>query len=167
MPEYSFSQQVERLLALGLPELFGLGARQFQARIDSLAAHVPLARLAGAGQFRFLLVLQGKCLPVRELLSRVDRRGHRAIERLHPLTAERHRTPLTIEEGLTALIHDPEYLQPNHCFMLLGSRAGDKRVPAVWLSGPTPRLGWCWEGNPHSWLGFASCAYRSPGVMLA
>ncbi|MGQ0669203.1 MAG: DUF5701 family protein [Actinomycetota bacterium] len=20
-----------------------------------------------------------------------------------------------------------------------------------------PRLGWCWAGNPHTWLGSASC----------
>lgn len=82
------------------------------------------------------------------------------------LTAE-GRSPLTIEEGVAVLTQYPEFLQPNRCFMTLGSRGGDKRVPALWLSGKHPKLGWCWEGNPHSWLGFASCRARSPGAMVS
>jgi hypothetical protein len=38
--------------------------------------------------------------------------------------------------------------------------AGDRRVPALWISGGAPKLGWCWAGNPHTWLGSASCATR-------
>lgn len=76
------------------------------------------------------------------------------------------RTPLMIEEGVALLTQYPEFLQPNHCFMMLGSRGDDKRVPALWLSGKQPKLGWCWEGNPHTWLGFASCGGRSPGVAI-
>jgi hypothetical protein len=76
------------------------------------------------------------------------------------------RTPLTIEEGIAVLTQYPEFLQPRRCFMMLGSRGDDKRVPALWLSGRQPKLGWCWEGNPHTWLGFASCGGRSPGVAL-
>lgn len=76
------------------------------------------------------------------------------------------RSPLTIEEGVAVLTQYPEFLQPNRCFMMLGSRGGDKRVPALWLSGRTPKLGWCWEGNPHSWLGFASCRARSPAAEI-
>ncbi|SFU55161.1 hypothetical protein SAMN05216350_102527 [Polaromonas sp. YR568] len=76
------------------------------------------------------------------------------------------RMPLTIEEGVALLTQYPEFLQPNHCFMMLGSRGDDKRVPALWLSGKQPKLGWCWEGNPHTWLGFASCSGRSPGVAI-
>ncbi len=74
------------------------------------------------------------------------------------------RTPLMIEEGIALLTQYPGFLQPNRCFMMLGSRGDDKRVPALWLSGKQPKLGWCWEGNPHTWLGFASCGGRSPGV---
>lgn len=78
--------------------------------------------------------------------------------------AEQGRSPLTIEEGTCLLLQWPHFLKPNHCFMMLGSRCGDRRVPAWWLSGRSPRLGWCWEGNPHTWLGFASCLRRSPAV---
>lgn len=80
--------------------------------------------------------------------------------------AEEGRTPLTIEEGVALLTQHPGFLQPGRCFMMLGSRGDDKRVPALWLSGKQPKLGWCWEGNPHTWLGFASCGSRSPGVAL-
>jgi hypothetical protein len=76
------------------------------------------------------------------------------------------RFPLTIEEGVALVTQYPEFLQPNRCFMMLGSRGSDKRVPALWLSAKHPKLGWCWEGNPHTWLGFASCRARSPAVML-
>lgn len=74
------------------------------------------------------------------------------------------RSPLTIEEGIALLTHYPDFLQPNNCFMLLGSRCGDKRVPAFWLSEGRPKLGWCWAGNPHTWLGSASGGGRSDGV---
>ena len=72
----------------------------------------------------------------------------------------RGRSPLTIAEGLALLTHHPEFLQPNNCFSLLASRASDKRVPALWLSDGRPKLGWCWAGNPHTWLGSASCGER-------
>jgi Family of unknown function (DUF5701) len=77
------------------------------------------------------------------------------------------RTPLTIAEGLAVLVSDPGVLRSRNCFSLLGSRAGDKRVPALWVSSRRPRLGWCYQGAPHTWLGTASCAGRlempSPG----
>lgn len=76
------------------------------------------------------------------------------------------RSPLTIEEGVALLTHFPEFLQPNNCFSLLASRCADKRVPALWLSEGRPKLGWCWAGNPHTWLGSASCAGRSVAVKL-
>jgi len=77
------------------------------------------------------------------------------------------RSPLTIAEGIAVLTHFPEFLQPNNCFSLLGSRCGDKRVPALWLSENRPKLGWCWAGNPHTWLGSASCATRVGSVSIA
>lgn len=83
-----------------------------------------------------------------------------------PLLAAAKRSPLTIEEGVAVLTQEPEFLQPNHCFMLLGSRCDDKRVPALWLSDGRPKLGWCWEGNRHTWLGMASCLGRSEAVPL-
>jgi hypothetical protein len=70
------------------------------------------------------------------------------------------RSPLTIEEGIAVVTHYPELLKTHNAFSLLGSRSGDRRVPAIWVSGGRPRLGWCWAGNPHTWLGSASCGGR-------
>jgi hypothetical protein len=77
-----------------------------------------------------------------------------------PQILERGRSPLTIEEGVAVLADDPEVLKRQNAFSLLGSRRGDRRVPALWLSRGRPRLGWCWAGAPHSWLGSASCRAR-------
>jgi hypothetical protein len=89
------------------------------------------------------------------------------------------RSPLTISEGISWLLQEPDQLEPNHCFMCIGSRRPkpsgrgglDARTPALWISGGTgrdgkenrgaPKLGWCWAGNRHTWLGFASTAGRA------
>lgn len=98
-----------------------------------------------------------------------DLRGRTPDEALGVLT-DRGRTPLTWSEGAGYALHQPAALEPNHCPMLLGSRCGDRRVPALWISGGTgkdgrerrgaPKLGWCWAGNHHTWLGHASAAAR-------
>lgn len=72
----------------------------------------------------------------------------------------RGRTPLTILEGIVFVLLHPQALEKNACFMLSGSRRGDRRVPALWISGKAPKLGWCWDGNPHTWLGVASTGVR-------
>ena len=104
------------------------------------------------------------------LLLDVDR-GNQTLNMV-PVDAQERiaacgRTPLTIEEGIALLTQFPDQLQPNRCFMMLGSRGPDKRVPALWLSGKQPKLGWCWEGNPHTWLGFATAGGRSPGIRFS
>jgi len=71
-----------------------------------------------------------------------------------------NRSPLTIEEGVALITHFPEVVKKNNGFSLLASRCGDKRVTALWISEGRPKLGWCWAGNPHTWLGSASCQYR-------
>ncbi|HMR68155.1 MAG TPA: DUF5701 family protein [Anaerolineae bacterium] len=78
------------------------------------------------------------------------------------IIGEKGRSPLTIEEGVAIVTHYPEYLRKNNCFSLPGSRyRGDKRVPAIWITQEKrANLGWCWEGNPHTWLGSASCGGR-------
>ncbi len=89
------------------------------------------------------------------------------------------RTPLTVGEGLFWLLQQPGALERNHCFMTIGSRLRkptgrlDARTPAIWVSNGTgrdgapnrdaPKVGWCWAGNRHSWLGFASAATRRAG----
>jgi hypothetical protein len=94
-----------------------------------------------------------------------------------PAITARGRSPLTLGEGLHWLLQQPGVLERNRCFMTIGSRlrtpAGrlDTRTPALWLSNGTgrdgkerkgaPKVGWCWAGNRHTWLGFASAAGRS------
>ena len=87
------------------------------------------------------------------------------------------RSPLTLGEALHWVLLDPEVLERNACFMAAGSRLRrpdgtyDARTPALWISNGTgrdgrerrdaPKLGWCWWGNRHTWLGIASCAART------
>lgn len=93
-----------------------------------------------------------------------------------PELLDRGRTPLTIGEGISWLLQEPKALERNHCFMTIASRKPsssglDARTPAIWISGGTgrdgahnrgaPKVGWCWAGNRHTWLGIASAARRS------
>ncbi len=94
-----------------------------------------------------------------------------------PSIAASGRTPLTLTEGLFWLIQQPAAMTRNNCFMTMGSRlhkpdgTHDARVPALWISNGTgrdgranrnsPKVGWCWAGNRHTWLGFASGSARS------
>lgn len=81
-----------------------------------------------------------------------------------PLITAAGRTPLTIDEGVALVTHYPDILKARNCFQALGSRADNKRVPSFWISKGAPRLGWCWAGNPHTWLGAGSAAARyGPG----
>ena len=81
-----------------------------------------------------------------------------------PVIRSRGRTPLTIDEGIAVVTQVPGLLEKNKCFMLSGSRRHDRRVPALWISERAPKLGWCWDGNPHTWLGVASASGREPSV---
>ena len=74
--------------------------------------------------------------------------------------ARENRSPLTIDEGVALVMHYPDVLTTKNSFSMLGSRCGDRRVTAIWVSRGRPRLGWCWAGNPHTWLGSASCRSR-------
>ncbi|MFJ9693362.1 DUF5701 family protein [Kitasatospora sp. NPDC101183] len=113
------------------------------------------------------------------LLTGLDRGDHMANwspdEALPALTAE-SRTPLLLAEGVHWVLQQPGALERNHCFMTIGSRlrkangALDARTPALWFSNGTgrdgrerrnaPKVGWCWAGNRHTWLGFASATGR-------
>jgi len=95
----------------------------------------------------------------------------------HAELGRRGRTPLTVSEGISWLLQEPDALEPGKCFMCVGSRKRtargtlDARTPAVWISGGTgrdgrenkgaPKVGWCWAGNHHTWLGFASGSGRA------
>jgi Family of unknown function (DUF5701) len=77
--------------------------------------------------------------------------------------AKQKRSPLTIDEGIAIVTQYPDFLKKNNCFSLLASRfSGDQRVPAIWINArKQPNLGWCWDGNPHTWLGSASCGSKT------
>ena len=80
----------------------------------------------------------------------------------------RGRTPLTLDEGVALAVVRPDMLRPNRCFSLMGSRTGtNQRVPAVWISERRAKLGWCWDRNPHTWLGAASAAGRAAASSAA
>jgi len=108
---------------------------------------------------------QGVELPGRAYLLTGVERGEEFCDAVPQealdVIAGRGRTPLTIEEGIALVTLFPQVLVKNRCFSLGGSRCGDRRLPAVWISGRAPKLGWCWEGNPHTWLGMASAGGRA------
>jgi hypothetical protein len=109
-------------------------------------------------------------------LDRGDAMANWSPDEALPAIDKASRTPLTLTEGLHWLLQRPDVLQRNHCFMTVGSRRRkpggslDARTPAVWISNGTgrdgaanrnaPKVGWCWAGNRHTWLGFASAAAR-------
>ena len=94
----------------------------------------------------------------------------------HAELTARGRTPLTVSEGISWVLQQPDALEPGACFMCIGSRKPkptgglDSRTPALWISGGTgrdgkenrgaPKVGWCWAGNHHTLLGFASTSGR-------
>ena len=116
---------------------------------DDLARWAPTVELPGSPMWL-----------VHDVDTGADTRSVRPDDALPGILAA-GRSPLTLEEGLAVATQHPEWLKERNCFEMLGSRAGDKRVTGVWLSAGRPRLGWCWGGNPHTWLGMASCASRS------
>ncbi|HET6651760.1 MAG TPA: DUF5701 family protein [Nocardioides sp.] len=77
-----------------------------------------------------------------------------------PMIRAAGRTPLTVDEGVALVTQLPDSLTELNAFQVVGSRTGNKRIPSFWISKGAPRLGWCWEGNPHTWLGSASAAAR-------
>lgn len=95
-----------------------------------------------------------------------------------PALAAAGRSPMTVNEAISWVLVEPERLEKNHCFMAIGSRkprgqdSWDPRTPAVWISGGSagdggvvrrgaPKVGWCWWGNRHTWLGFGSVSGRA------
>ena len=110
-------------------------------------------------------------------LDRGDAMANWSPDEALPAITARDRSPLTLGEGLHWLLQQPAALERNHCFMTIGSRRRradgrlDTRTPALWLSNGTgrdgterrgaPKVGWCWAGNRHTWLGFASTAGRT------
>ena len=201
----TYADQLQRLLDLGLPglanatedDLSGWVAELPAVPGGVLAVHPDLAPasalaplLRRAGKPGFVVHDMGDLdefrptpditLPERPLyvvtdLDRGDDMLNWSPEEAAPVIAQRGRTPLTINEGISWLLQEPDRLEPNRCFMCIGSRKPkpkgyDARTPALWISGGTghdgperrqaPKVGWCWWRNRHTWLGFASAAAR-------
>lgn len=202
----TLADHVRRLLDLGVPDIAGISARELTAHVRSLpedpaavlALHPrlvsarSLAGLVRRGQQEGFVVddftdleefspIDGVVVPDRPVYllhapDRGDDLRNASPEEALPVILGRGRTPLTISEGLSWLLQEPDQLEPNHCFMTIASRKRvgarlDARTPALWISGGTgrdgrhrrgaPKVGWCWAGNRHTWLGFASALGRS------
>jgi hypothetical protein len=199
--------QVQRLIDLGVPDLAGVSAELLLKAGDDLLdragttlvvhpSFVPASALASllshAGKPGFVVsdmtdvdeFVPAKDVHVPEsplyLVTDIDRgddmRNWSPEEALAEIES-RGRTPLTISEGISWLLQQPERLEPNFCFMCIASRKPkrtgfDARTPAIWISGGTghdgpgrrgaPKVGWCWWRNRHTWLGVASAARRDP-----
>ncbi|MGC4960572.1 DUF5701 family protein [Gordonia sp. DT101] len=198
--------QARRLVDLGVARLAGIddaaivdaaaaaadtGNALLVPHPELLAPSAAAPLLTRAGKSGFVVVdmtdlddftpITGVDLPAGPfyLLSDIDRGDAMANwspdEALPSITGAT-RTPLTIGEGIAWLLQQPGQLQPNRCFMTIGSRLRkpngrlDARTPAIWISGGTgrdgrerkgaPKVGWCWAGNRHMWLGFASAVDR-------
>lgn len=202
------TDQAERLIALGVPDLVGLSAARLRdvaaatasgAQGALLAIHPRRARpsalaplLRHEGKPGFVVVdmtdvdafapVPAAAIPDADiyLVSGIDRGDHLANwspdEALPAIVAD-GRSPLTLTEGILWLLQQPDALERNHCFMTIGSRKPkspttlDTRTPAIWISNGTgrdgatrrgaPKVGWCWAGNRHTWLGFASAVQRA------
>jgi hypothetical protein len=109
-------------------------------------------------------------------IDRGDQMNNWTPDEALPAILAAGRTPLTLTEAIHWLLQQPDALERNHCFMTIGSRRRkdtgrlDARTPAIWISNGTgrdgaanryaPKVGWCWAGNRHTWLGFASASGR-------
>ncbi|QDO88730.1 hypothetical protein FNH13_10675 [Ornithinimicrobium ciconiae] len=110
--------------------------------------------------------------------QRGDEFANQSPDEVDPRVRARGRDLMTLHEGLSWALQSPEVIGRNHCFMTTGSRKPgrrsgqlDARVPALWISNGTgrdgaeqrnaPKVGWCWAGNRHTWLGIASVGGRS------
>ncbi|MFF1648835.1 DUF5701 family protein [Streptomyces sp. NPDC058240] len=114
---------------------------------------------------------------VVEGLDRGDHMANWSPHEALPAIVEGDRTPLLLIEGIHWVLQQPAALERGHCFMTIGSRLRkangtlDARTPALWISNGTgrdgrdnrdaPKVGWCWAGNRHTWLGFASATGRT------
>ncbi|MFJ6795056.1 DUF5701 family protein [Streptomyces sp. NPDC091268] len=111
-------------------------------------------------------------------LDRGDHLSNWSPDEALPHLTHHDRTPLLLTEGIHWVLQAPAVLERNRCFMAIGSRLRkangtlDARTPAIWISNGTgrdgrerrnaPKIGWCWWGNRHTWLGFASATSRRP-----
>lgn len=196
--------QTVRLLALGVPALAGLTEAAFAELVPAAPAGdavlvvspslVPATELAPLLRHRDqpgfvvedmtdladFVPIAGEVVPDPPLywlseIERGDEMANWSPDEALPAIRERGRVPLTVSEGISWLLQEPDRLERGRCFMTIASRkpkprGPDARTPAIWISNGTgrdgaarkdaPKVGWCWAGNRHTWLGFASAAGR-------
>lgn len=204
-PLPTLGEQADRLIRLGIHEAAGLPATRIRAAAAGTDADALLmihpSRAPASTLVPFVRHRGMPCFVVDDMtdidaftpvevaapphsalyllhgIDRGDDLANRSPDEALPAIEAAARTPLTVAEGIQWLLHQPEALARNHCFMTIGSRLRkpdgrlDARTPALWISNGTgrdgrarrhaPKVGWCWAGNRHTWLGFASAARRS------
>lgn len=203
--DFNFTAQIERLVDLGVPALAEITPAAFREHGESLSSsegsvvvvHPTLVSptllsslLTRNGKPGFVVEdmddladfapIEGVVVPETPLYlvggaERGDDMSNWSPDEAFLEIRKRGRHPLTVNEGISWLLQYPDLLEPNRCFMTIGSRKKkdkrlDARTPAIWISGGTgrdgranrgaPKVGWCWAGNRHTWLGFASAARR-------
>ena len=184
MASIEANKQLERLVALGYPDVADMSEDAFRALArplisalerSDLIARTSIDRMAGF-----------TTMPPRDIVSFLPTDGFEPPEGPFYLVIEPHtgtcytnrepdvarkliesdeRLPLTLEEGLAIATQHPEWLLEKNGFNLLGSRSADGRVPSIWMSQSAPRLGAVWPNSRHTWLGNAYCIARR-GVSL-
>ncbi|MGL5829068.1 MAG: DUF5701 family protein [Angustibacter sp.] len=146
------SQQLHRLLALGLADLAGLSPTELAKSSSQypdqsgviLAIHpdiVPARRLialwrrgtkpgfvaADLTDLEDFSVIPGVTIPDRPLYVIHDIQRGDDLRNWSPAEAleeitNRNRTPLTLHEGISWLLQEPKQLMKNYCFMTVGTR---------------------------------------------
>ena len=167
-PESLLAIHPDVVAASGLVALLSLSGKQGFLVVD----------MPDVDEFAPTVELPDSPLYLIDGLDRGDAMANWSPDEADPAIAAANRTPLTLAEGMHWLLQRPETLERGRCFMTIGSRKPkpggklDARTPALWISNGTgrdgadnrdaPKVGWCWAGNRHTWLGFASAAGRRP-----
>lgn len=159
------------------PDLVAASALAPLVRHDDKPGFV-VADMTDVDEFTSVAPLPDSPLYLIDDLDRGDDMANWSPDEAAPAIASAGRTALTLTEGLHWLLQCPDVLERGHCYMTIGSRKRkptgtlDTRTPAIWISNGTgrdgadrrdaPKVGWCWAGNRHTWLGFASASTRTP-----
>ncbi|MDO5688541.1 MAG: DUF5701 family protein [Pseudoscardovia radai] len=196
-------KQLDRLVALGYPDVADMSAAAFRALASPL---VHALELNDVLTDEVLLVPTRELVSPESLIARTSINRHAGFTTMPPrdiasfeptegfeppegpfyLVVQPHtgtcylnrepdvarklmesddRLPLTMEEGLAIATQHTEWLEAKNGFNLLGSRSTDGRVPSIWMSQNSARLGSVWPNSKHTWLGNAYCMARV-GVSL-
>ncbi|MEU6665540.1 DUF5701 family protein [Streptomyces sp. NPDC046727] len=160
------SAQAERLIELGVHETAGLSA----AEVRAFAATGE--DLSGGGALLAVHPDRAPASALAPLLRRAGKPGFVVVDMpdvdlFAPLdTVALPDAPLYFLTGLDRGDHMANW-SPDEALPALNTEA---RTPAIWISNGTgrdgrerrdaPKVGWCWAGNRHTWLGFASATGR-------